>query len=237
MNPNKMTTNDDDDAIESSLALALVVEEEEAGIPVVGPTIASTTTDMAADDASTTTTSKLHTMDVVTDSTATTDPGTGTVVVVVSSVHENGSGCPCTGCGTLWTSEEDDTASSGMMMNLCPLVRDGCRACLAVYQAYYYSDCDGQRGSCRVNTAPPRRSCLFRTCSLRNSRIVKDDIVLELDRILSATAAATQKQSVARGPWNDRLASPPPPQDVLPVGTIVLCCWYLNGVRIYIYNI
>ena len=78
-----MTTNDDDDAIESSLALAFV---EEAGIPVVGPTIASTTTDMAADDAPTTTTSTLHTMEVVTDSTATTDPGTGTVVVRVGTV-------------------------------------------------------------------------------------------------------------------------------------------------------
>ncbi len=195
-----MTTKDDDD-IESSV---LVVDRI-----LVGPT----TTDMAADVAPTTT---FRTVDFVTDI-ATTDQDKHETAN--DKLHSSSS-CPCTGC----TLTADTTASSSSrMMNLCPLVRDGCRACYGVYYDHYWNRHGGDAA------APPQtRPCLFHACSIQSSRIVKDDVVLELDRILSANQKNVSTTTAASDPSND---SPPP--DVLPIGTIVLCCWYLNGVRIF----
>ena len=130
--------------------------------------------------------------------------------------------CTCRACAT--------TSPSSA---ICQLYQDGCHEC---YDLYFKKNVINNLIEPHVDrSSPTQRQCLFRCCA-QESRSIKDQYVLKLDLILSLSLA--QQFATNLNVFTDRRTihptdnSPEIKQHFLSIGTDVVCCWHLNGVRI-----
>lgn len=131
--------------------------------------------------------------------------------------------CTCIACAT--------TSPSS---TICQLYQDGCREC---YDLYLKQNVINNLIEPHVDrSSPTRRQCLFRCCA-QESRSIKDQYVLKLDRILSLSLAQQSTTITNLNVFTDSRTihptddSPEIEPHFLSNGTDIVCCWHLNGVR------
>jgi hypothetical protein len=158
--------------------------------------------------------------------------------------------CTCIACTAFLCKDASSAAAvdatSTTTTSLCPLYKYGCLHCYDLWYNHHRKKSNAISNVIALSDSVPitaittstsNRTCLFRCC-IRESREVKDQYACELDRILSSftntsTVAITSSRNSI--PANGTLQRQQP--QVLPIGTVVLCCWHLNGVRTRTYYI
>lgn len=152
--------------------------------------------------------------------------------------------CTCIACTA---NKCEDASSEVVAISLCPLYKRGCRHCYDLCYNHFRKQSSNMNNnitlsdtiqrtaaSTKTTTTTSKRICLFRCC-MQESREVKDQYALTLDRVLSllltktSTVPSTSSHNRIHGTLQTQ------PTQILSIGTVVLCCWHLNGVSTCIY--